>query len=216
MTGHGIVTIFIHVEEPSMEDALAALLPKLLAGREMDVRIINHGSKQKLLKNLPGRFAGYAQRIAHENIRVLVAIDRDNEDCQKLKAELESIAAGAGLATKSAPATDGSFRVVNRIVIEELEAWFFGDVPALCAAYPGVPASLGSKGAFRQPDAIKGGTWEALLRVLQKAGHYPAGNHLPKGDVARKVAAEMEPARNTSPSFRYFVDGLEALLGLPV
>ena len=211
-----MMTVFIHVEEPSMEEVLKILLPKLLAGRAINVQIINHGSKQKLRNNLAMRFKGYAQRMARENIRVLVVVDRDNDDCKQLKADLESIAAGAGLATKSAPASDGSFRVVNRIVIEELEAWFFGDVAALCAAYPGVPGSLGGKFSYRQPDAIKGGTWEALLRVLQQSGHYPAGKYLPKIDVARRVAAHMESSKNKSPSFRQFIAGLEALLGLPV
>jgi hypothetical protein len=125
---------------------------------------------------------------------------------------LEKIAAGAGLPTKAAPDATGRFHVVNRIVIEELEAWFFGDVPALCAAYPRIPASLSRKKGFVEPDEIAGGTWERLLQVLQRAGYYGALERLPKNEVARKVVAGMEPGRNRSPSFRHFVSGLEALL----
>lgn len=195
-----------------MKDALEALRPRLLAGRDAKIQIIDHGSKQKLMRDLPKRFAGYVQRIVREDLRILVVVDRDDADCRTLKDGLERIAAAAGLPTKSAPAADGRFRVVNRIVVEELEAWYFGDIPALCAAYPGVPGTLARKQRYRHPDAITGGTWERLLRVLQEAGYYSGTDRLPKSVVARKVAALMEPDRNTSPSFRHFVIGLEALL----
>ena len=196
-----------------MADALNVLLPRLLGDRGVDVKIIDHGSKQRLLRDLPFRYAGYVKRLAYEDIRVLVIIDRDNDDCENLKAKLDRIAASAGLPTKSVPDPNGRFRVVNRIAIEELEAWFFGDVPALSAAYPGVPASLAKKAAFRHPDSISGGTWERLLQVLKLAGHYPAAERsLPKCEVARRVATFMEPSRNCSPSFLHFVNGLEALL----
>ncbi|MDR3518607.1 MAG: DUF4276 family protein [Azospirillaceae bacterium] len=207
------MTVFIHVEEPSMEDALKALLPRLMRDRGDEVRIIDHGSKQRLLRDLKHRLAGYRAQLSREDgIRVLVVIDRDDDDCTRLKARLEEIAANAGLSTKSTPDAAGRFHVVNRIVIEELEAWFFGDISALCAAYPGVPPSLARKRGFRQPDAITGGTWERLLKELQKAGYYESLERLPKREVARRVAAVMDPARNCSPSFRHFVAGLDALL----
>ena len=110
------------------------------------------------------------------------------------------------------PDGDGRFRVTNRIVVEELEAWFFGDVPAPPAAYPGISPFLAQKHAFRDPDAISGGTWERLFQVLQAAGYYRAAERLPKLEVARNVAAFMVPGRNLSPSFRHFVDGLAAML----
>jgi len=50
------------------------------------------------------------------------------------------------------------FQVINRIAIEELEAWFFGDWPAMCAAYPKLDASVPKRAGLRDPDAIKGGT----------------------------------------------------------
>jgi hypothetical protein len=94
--------------------------------------------------------------------------------------------------------------------VEELEAWFFGDVEALVTAYPKVPSNLANKEKFRDPDAITGGTWEALERLLQKAGYYSGG--LPKIEVARKVSEFMEPSRNRSKSFQVFKEGLEAVL----
>lgn len=50
------------------------------------------------------------------------------------------------------------FQVLNRLAIEELEAWFFGDVAALHSAYPRVPSTLGRRSRYRDPDAIRGGT----------------------------------------------------------
>ena len=56
---------------------------------------------------------------------------------------------------------------------------------------------------------IIGGTWETLERVLQRAGHYSGG--LSKIELARTMAAHMDPARNTSASFNCFAEGLAAL-----
>ena len=93
--------------------------------------------------------------------------------------------------------------------MEELEAWFFGDVEALVAAYPRVPRTLERWKDYRDPDAIRGGTWEALGRVLQRAGYFPGG--LAKKAAARTIATHMNPERNRSRSFRLFLDTLREL-----
>jgi len=95
-------------------------------------------------------------------------------------------------------------------LVEELEAWFFGDVSALIAAYPGVPATLAHRARFRDPDAISGGTWESLERVLQRAGHHTGG--LEKLRAAREIAKHMDPERNRSRSFCGFRDRLRELV----
>ena len=211
MTGSGPRMTYLHVEEPSMEETLKIVVPRIIGNRDVPYKIIEHGSKQKLLRDLPKRLAGYARRIPREDLRILVLIDRDSDDCRRLKARLENIAKENQLPTKSSPAPDGRFRVVNRIVVEELEAWFFGDVPALCRAYDSIPASLADRREFRNPDAIAGGTWEKLRHVLQRAGYFTGTPSLPKCEVARRIAQYMEPQRNSSQSFRQFVNGLETL-----
>ena len=107
----------------------------------------------------------------------------------------------------------GVFQGVNRNAIEELEAWFFGDPAAVGAAYPGVPKTLGRRAPFRDPDAIEGGTWEALERVLQKAGHHLGG--LRKVQAARDIARHMDPERSRSRSFRVFRDAIRGLVAPP-
>ncbi len=164
--------LIVFVEEYSMEAALEHLLPKLLG--DIEFQIIRFQCKDDLLKNAPARLKGYAAWLP-ENWRILVLVDRDDDDCLVLKAEMENMAAAAGLLTKTAVRHGQCFQVVNRIAIEELEAWFIGDWLAVQTAYPRVPATLPQKAGFRDPDAVAGGTWEALERVLKKAGYFGAG-----------------------------------------
>jgi hypothetical protein len=136
-------------------------------------------------------------------------VDRDNDDCKALKKQLDEIAIKSDLNRPRNARPKGKVRVLNRIAIEELEAWFFGDVKALSEAFPRVPETLGNKQGFRHPDAISGGTWERLEGVLKRAGYYSTG--MPKTEVAREVARRMDPARNRSRSFQVFRDGLVEL-----
>ena len=194
------------LEEPSAEAFLQGMAHKLLPADDTWSFIVFQG-KHDLLTNLQPRLKGYRRWIS-DDYRIVVLVDEDREDCRQLKSQLEAAATAAGLPTKTSP-KKGLFVVLNRIAIEELEAWFFGDIAALANAYPGVSPTLGAKARYRYPDSIAGGTWEALQRVLQKAGYFGGG--LPKIEVARTLAKHMDPARNTSPSFRQFVQGLAAL-----
>lgn len=194
------------LEEPSAEEALRLLLPKILpAASTFDLR--NFQDKRNLLKQLKTRLRGYAN-LKRPDLRVVVLVDRDKDNCGDLKQLLEDAALVVGLPTKTS-ARGGAFVVLNRIAVEELEAWFFGDVDAIRAAYPKVPSSLGAQAKYRDPDAIAGGTWEALERVLQGKGYHPGG--LAKLKAARDIAQHMEPSRNRSRSFQTFIAGLAAL-----
>ncbi|WP_437690030.1 DUF4276 family protein [Sorangium sp. So ce176] len=199
-----VTWIEILVEEPSMEAALQALVPKIRPDLGFQVHAFQGISD--MLAKLPARFRGYAAWLGDDQ-RVVVVRDEDRKDCVKLKVEIEKMARDAGLVPRSH--RSASFQVLTRIAVEELEAWLLGDAQALAMTYPGVPSTLGQQARYRDPDAIKGGTWEALQAALQKAGHFPGG--LPKIQVAREVAANMDPERNASRSFRAFRDGLRAL-----
>ena len=191
--------LIVLVEEPSMEMALEQLLPRMLAWA--DFQIIRFQCKDDLLKNLPDRLRGYSQWLP-ANWVILVLVDRDDDDCRVLKQAMEKMAEDARLLSKTLAGHGQPFQVANRIAVEELEAWFFGDWTAVQAAYPRVSASQVSKQSFRDPDAVLGGTWEALERVLKKAGYFKTG--LRKMECAKQVAQHMEPARNASRSFQAF------------
>lgn len=200
------ITLEILVEEPSAQSVLEMLLPKIVPGVEFAIR--DFAGKERLLTELPLRFRGYAARLAWEKLRIVVLIDRDGDDCVQLKNQLERLAVAAALDTLSTAPDRGT--VLNRVVIEELEAWYFGDVPALCSAYPRVPASLDKQARFRDPDSVQGGTWEALGRVLKKHGYHKSGFR--KLEAARDIAPHMDVESNRSRSFQVFRDGIRRLV----
>lgn len=197
------------VEEESAEAALHILLPKMLRSN-VDYEIRLFQGKPDLLGKLPERLRGYARRVPREDLRILVLIDEDRQSCSVLKSRMEQMARDAGLVSKTVATAGQRFRVVNRIAVEELEAWFFGDVPALVKAYPGVPPTLALQAGYRDPDRIAGGTAETLHKVLRTARYYTR-THLPKVEVAQRVATYMDPASNRSPSFCCFREGVDAL-----
>jgi hypothetical protein len=207
MTVEHVEHVEVIVEEPSMEAALRALLPRIL--QDVSFAIYQHQCKDELLSRLPERLRGYAAWLPSA-WKIVVLVDRDDDDCNELKARLEQIAQQAKLETCTRRGVRGSYAVVNRIVIEELEAWYFGDWDAVRAAYPRVDAAIPSQAKFRNSDAIRGGTWETLERVLRAAGYFKMG--LRKLELARTVAEHMDPDRNKSQSFQAFRSALREMV----
>lgn len=193
----------ILVEEPSMEAFLREVLPKVL-GPDVSFQIYPYQCKDDLLGKLPARLRGYANWLP-ETSRIVVIVDRDDDDCSGLKMKMEKMASNAGLRTRTSTA-DNCCQVVNRIAIEELEAWYFGDWEAVRQAYPKVGANIPKKESYRDPDDILGGTWEAFERVLQKAGYFKNG--LRKTEAARAIGKQIDPQRNRSRSFQVFRDAI--------
>jgi hypothetical protein len=192
------------VEEASLESALTQLLPKILPSN-VTFNIHHYEGKKDFLNKVPDRLKGY-QRSLRPDGKIVVLIDKDRQDCLKFKKKLEIMAISSGLITKSSCQEDRSFQVLNRIVVEELEAWFFGDVEAICQAYPKVSANLAKQQRYRDPDAIRGGTAEALERVLKKAGYHLGG--LQKQKASSEISKYMNPKSNRSKSFQVFYRGL--------
>jgi hypothetical protein len=184
------------VEEPSMEAFLTALLPRLLPhGRTFVVHSFQ--GKSDLLGKLEARLRGYATWLPADWC-IVVVVDRDDEDCRVLKGQLEVIARRARLRSRSR-AGSAPWQLVNRIAIEELEAWYFADWAAVRAAFPRASTNVPRRQGFRSPDAIAGGTWEAFERVLQAHGYFKGG--LLKIEAARAIGAHVDPKRSSSPSF---------------
>lgn len=197
----------IMVEEPSMEMFLRELLPRLI-GDKASFNIYPSQGKDDLLRNLPARLKGYAGWLP-KNCRVVVIVDRDDSNCHELKEVMEQAAADAGLLTRKGGEVS-TWQVVNRIAIEELEAWYFGDWDAVREIYPRVPKTIAEKAPYRDPDDVSGGTWETFERVLQRAGYFESG--LSKMEVARSLGKRVVPERNRSRSFGAFRDAvLEAV-----
>lgn len=187
------------VEEPSMEAFLRSLLPRLLP-QDRTFEVHPFQGKEDLLGKLEARLRGYAAWLPAD-WRILVVVDRDDDDCHELKRRLEATAHRTGLLTRTRSGTR-PWQLVNRIAIEELEAWYFGDWSAVQAAYPRASEGVPRRQGFRDPDAIAGGTWESFERVMQNNGYFKGG--LTKIETARVLGAHVELARSTSRSFQVF------------
>ena len=188
------------VEEPSMEAFLRVLLPRLLP-HDRTFHVHAFRGKSDLRRKLDDRLRGYSKWLPAD-WRVVVMVDRDEDDCLVLKEELEGAAIAAGLRTRST-VSGMSWQVANRVVVQELEAWFFGDWPAVRNVYPRLSASTPKQRRYRDPDSIVD-TWEAFERILRLHGYFVTG--LRKMEAARAVAAHMEVPRNRSHSFCVFRD----------
>ena len=80
----------ILVEERSAEQALRALLPGIIPGIAFEIRVFQ--GKPDLLRKLPNRLKGYATWIVHANTSLIVLVDRDDDNCLALKADMENMA----------------------------------------------------------------------------------------------------------------------------
>ena len=196
------------LEESSAEEALKHLLPKILL-KDVSYEFHAFQGRDEMLKELPTRLKG--EQWIPDNWRIIVLIDEDRRDCHELKAYLERAAHEAGFVTKSSATPNEDFQIVNRIAVEEIEAWFFGDVEALHTAYPRISQNLQYQAKYRNPDAVPGGTYEALERLLIQKNYYT--KRISKPTVAQNIAQYMEPNRNRSKSFQVFVEGLKACVG---
>lgn len=196
----------ILVEEPSMAALLLELLPRVI-NEDVTFSIFTYNGKSDLLKKLPDRLLGYSSWLP-ENFGIVVLVDNDDDDCKALKATLEDHFARAGIPTKQSP-NGALFSGLTRIAIEELEAWYFGNWPAVNRSYPKIPLSTATKARFRNSDEIQGGTWEAFERICKVNGIFLSG--LRKVETARAIGKEIDISENKSPSFQAFIDGIRML-----
>ena len=164
--------------------------------------------KSDLLRKLDDRLKAYSQWLPPEH-RIVVVVDRDNEDCIELKERLKAACMASGLRMKNNNPTD-FWQVTIRIAIEELEAWYFGDWEAVRIAYPRVPVNVPQRAGYRNPDAIKGGTWERFEKLLQKSGYHIGG--LQKLEAAQRIGENIDAARSTSASFRCLAAALNEVV----
>lgn len=186
--------IEILTEEPSMENFLRVILPKILPDDyQLDVNcfIHPHEGKSHLKKSIPRKIRAYP-RYGYP-VKVLIIHDQDSNDCVKLKNEL------IGLCDSNI-----EIPVIIRIACRELENWYLGDMYAIEAVYPETKASkLIEKAKYRNPDAVFGSfELERLTRNFSKS------------HASREIPKYMETDNNNSASFNHFVSGLDKLISM--
>jgi hypothetical protein len=178
------------LEEPSMKHLLDGLLPRLVpgwvAGRHF--LCVPHEGKSDLDRSVPRKLAAWGV----PGDRFVVLRDNDGAVCEDIKAMWVARCAGSGR-----PDT------LVRLVCQELEAWYLGDLEALAAAYqmPKLSAPALRK-RFANPDALNKPSAEVQRLV-------PA---FQKGQAARRMGAALQfTDTNRSRSFQVFASGVQRL-----
>ena len=209
------------VEDQSGKKALDILIPKIIDDRHtfrvIEYRGIGHipknlksstdASKRVLLNQLLRLLRGYGRTFAgypeDYPAAVIVVCDLDDNCLKVFRQEL--------------------FRVLNAcnprpetrfcIAIEEGEAWLLGDIPAIKTAYPNAKDNILSS---YTNDAICG-TWELLADAIFQGGTTELKK---RGAVGReksiwatRIAPHMNVEANSSPSFCYFRQKIQELMG---
>jgi hypothetical protein len=164
-------------------------------------------SKRILLEQLPKLLNGYGNAFANYpadyQAVVVVVCDLDDKDPVGFLAELEAVLE----ACHSKPMTRFC------VAVEEGEAWLLGDIPAIKKAYPGAKDAV--LNAYVN-DSICG-TWEVLaeavfpagVQTLSKSGFHAVGAE--KFSWAERITPHMEVERNSSPSFKAFIEVISQL-----
>ncbi|MFV0438535.1 MAG: DUF4276 family protein [Desulfopila sp.] len=217
----------ILVEDQSGKSALDILVPKMI-GSGHSFKVIAYkgigripkklgtsgdASTRILLDQLPKLLRGYGKAFSryptgYRAAAVILVCDLDDKCLKAFRQELFT------LLDACRPRPETRFC----IAIEEGEAWFLGDIPAVKAAYPKSKDSVLS--AYVN-DSICG-TWERLADAVSKGGATALAQKgwqavgAEKSQWAETISPHMNVDKNDSPSFGYLRDTLRKLAGVPV
>lgn len=176
------------LEEPSMKNLLQGLLPRLFPGwvEHEHFLCVAHEGKSDLDRSI--RVKLRAWRMPGD--RFVIVRDNDNADCIDLKARLLAVCNASGR-----PDT------LVRLICQELESWYIGDIEALAHAFDPKLDTPALRKRFVAPD-----TWQKPSKELERL--VPA---FQKGIGARIMAQHLRETDNLSRSFNVFVAGLKQL-----
>lgn len=177
------------LEEPSMKALLDGLLPRLFPGWECEIhfKCVPHQGKSDLDASIPKKLSAW--RIPGD--RFVIVRDNDNGNCVNIKQRYLAMCNAAGR-----PET------LVRLVCQELESWYLGDLEALANAFDNAKLNTPSlQKRFDHPDKWQKPSVELrrLIPEFQKVG------------AARNMALTLREVGNHSESFRFFVAGVRRL-----
>ncbi|MDR2128089.1 MAG: DUF4276 family protein [Burkholderiaceae bacterium] len=178
------------LEELSMKTLLDNLLPRLFPGWEEQKHFlcVAHQGKSDLDKSIPRKLKAW--RSPQEQVIFVIVRDNDGADCIKQKQELRDKCLQAGR-----PDT------LIRLVCQELESWYLGDLDALDKAFDAKVNIPKNRKRFANPDA-----WQKPSREVERL--VPC---FQKQSGARKLAEHLDAQHNRSHSFQVFVKGVSRL-----
>jgi Domain of unknown function (DUF4276) len=200
------VKVFVLVEGTSEQALLERWAPRAFPGHQFLLRphqgkgTLPRSSRKPdprqrgLLDQLPATLGAYAASCG-EDEAVLVLVDADDDDCRELKRQL------VALAGRVAP----TLRVSFRIAVEETEAFYFGDLRALKAAFP--DADHTQARAFVPDSRPAKGTAETFADIV-------GDDTLRKRDWGQIMGDKLtiDPAKSRSESFKALHDGIRKLV----
>lgn len=176
------------VEEPSMKVLLDELLPRLIPGWVMHqhFQCVQHDGKSDLDRSIPIKLKAWKE----PGVRFVVVRDNDSQDCGALKKRLLSLCRDAGR-----PDT------IVRLVCQELESWYLGDLSALSKAYGEAKCNMPAlRKKYVDPD-----NWQKpSVQVEQMIPEFS------KRSGARLMARQLS-VTNQSASYRTFVKTVQEL-----
>ncbi len=181
--------IIFLLEEPSMKALLETLLPRAFPGwvAGQQFLCVPHEGKSDLDRSVPRKLSAW--RIPGD--RFVIVRDNDNANCVDLKQRLAAMCA-----------THGRPETLIRLVCQELEAWYLGDLKALAEAFDTPKADTPAlRKRFADPDGWQKPSVEVRRLV-------PA---FQKGSGARQMGQHLSIEGNASASFRVFMSGVQRL-----
>jgi hypothetical protein len=179
-------------EEESMKVTLDKIISRFWPDKVLGVDWLTLAfqGKSDLEKNIARKMKSWNYGTPH----FLILRDRDGSDCILLKDRLSKIAA------------KGSHPFTVRVVCNELESWFLGELDAIEAVCPALRAS-DFKGAakLRVPDDVVNASQEieSLVNIMGKVGR------------AAAIANHFDPSKCVSRSFQVFWRTTTLLMSKP-
>lgn len=178
------------LEEPSMKILLDDLMPRIFPGLRVQehFQCIPHEGKTDLDRSIPRKLKAWRE----PNVRFVVVRDNDSANCITLKKRIKKLCQEAGR-----PDT------LIRLVCQELEGWYVGDLHALEAAFPEYRINTPAlRKKFSDPDSWQKPSVE-LRRLLPS---------FQKLSGARSMALILRRDGNNSKSFCVFLDGIHEIV----
>lgn len=184
-------TLVFFLEEPSAQEMLEGLLPRILP-TETQRRYIVFRGKQDMEKNLTKRLRGWQMP---ESVFVVLR-DQDSGDCHAVKEKLEILCNAAGHGD-----------VLIRVACHELESFYLGDLSAVERGLSiiGLAARQNSR-KFRTPDTL-GNPTEELGKLTNRKYQKIAGS--------RNIAPHLSLESNKSHSYHVLLSGIRRLVEAP-
>jgi len=182
----------ILLEEPSMENFLREVLPKILpADYILDTNCFlrPHNGKSDLKKSIPKKIKTFSNYF--EPVKVIIIHDQDSNDCKRLKSALLNLCK-----------KNGNCPVLIRIACKELESWYLGDMDAIEKVYPKFKAkAFRNMAKFRNPDSVQAS--QELSTIIPE---------FQKGYASKNISKFISIEKNTSASFSHMVTGISKFL----